>query len=314
MVAQRDLYDVLGVARGAGEKEIRQAYRRLARKHHPDLNPNDKAAEARFKEIQHAYDVLSDKKSRALYDRFGHDWQRAADVGAAGASATPGGAGARWGSGTGQRPDFDFSQIFGDDLLGGIFGASRGGGARGFGREPVRLRGEDVEYPVEVTLEEAYQGTTRKIELQAPEGPIRTLEVKIPAGVATGARVRVAGQGGPGLGGGPSGDLFLVVTVRPHALFERRGDDLYVTVPVGLTTAMLGGEVQVPTPAGTRLALKIPAESQNGQRFRLAGRGLPHLSGGGRGDLYAELKVQLPRGLSARERELIEELAKLRKE
>jgi DnaJ-class molecular chaperone len=310
MASKRDLYEVLGVPKGAGEKDIRQAYRRLARKHHPDLNPNDKAAEARFKEIQHAYDVLSDKKTRELYNRHGHDWER---IEAGGGFTPP--AGRRPGSGArpGQRVDFDFSQIFGADAFEGLFGNARGGTRAGFGsRQTFSIRGEDIEHPVEITLEEADQGTTRTIQLQGPDGAIRTLEVRIPAGAANGSRVRVAGQGGPGIGGAPNGDLFLVVSVRPHAVFERKGDDLYVTVPVSLSTAVLGGEVQVPTPVGARLALKVPPESQNGQRFRLAGRGIPHLTGEGRGDLYAELKVQLPRGLSERERELFKELAGLR--
>ncbi|SRR5579884_322468 len=307
-MAARDLYAVLGVSRTASDKEIRQAYRRLARKYHPDLNPNDKAAEARFKEIQHAYEVLSDKDKRAKYDQFGPDWER---YEAAGAGAT--GAGFRGSTRTTVGPDFDLGSIFGGDLFGSLFGDSRGTTGRA-GRRGFTMPGEDIEYPLEISLEEAYQGTTRTLQLQTPSGAPRTIEVKIPAGVTTGSRVRIAGQGGPGIGGGPNGDLYLVITVRPHPLFERKGDDLYVTVPVSLTTAVLGGEVQVPTLKGTRLALKVPPESQNGQRFRLAGQGMPRLGGNGRGDLYAELKVQLPRDLTPRERELFRELAALRKE
>jgi DnaJ-class molecular chaperone len=306
-MAKRDYYDVLGVAKGATEKDVRQAYRRLARKHHPDLNPGDKAAETRFKEIQTAYDVLSDKEKREKYDRFGHEFERAE---AAAGHAQQGGRTYSYAGGQGVPPDFDIGSIFGGDLYGSLFGpggrASRRGGAT------LNMRGEDAEYPVEVTLEESYQGTTRTLQIQNPDGSLRTLEVKIPPGVADGSRIRMAGQGGPGLGTGPRGDLYLVVALRPHQDFERRGDDLYVTVPVSLSTAILGGEAQVPTPKGTRLALKVPAESQNGQRFRLAGQGMPRLSGSGRGDLYAELKVQLPRDLSERERELFRELASLR--
>jgi DnaJ-class molecular chaperone len=308
-MARRDHYEVLGVSKSASEKDVRQAYRRLARKHHPDLNPDDKAAEQRFKEIQTAYDVLSDTDKRAKYDRFGHDFDRAeASTGSRGRS----GRSYSHTSGQDVPPDFDLGSVFGNDLYSSIFGpggrASRRSGAT------LNIRGEDAESPVEVSLEEAYQGTARVLQIQNPDGSLRTLEVKIPAGVADGSRIRMAGQGGPGIGSGQRGDLFLVVSVRPHAEFERRGDDLSTTVAVSLSTAVLGGEVQVPTPKGTRLALKIPPESQNGQRFRLAGQGMPRLAGGSHGDLYAELKVQLPRELSERERELFRELASLRKE
>jgi curved DNA-binding protein len=306
-MAKRDHYEVLGVSKSASEKDIRQAYRRLARKHHPDLNPGEKAAEERFKEIQTAYDVLSNKEKRAQYDRFGHDFDRY-QAGSAGRSR-----GSRTTSRTSGQdvpPDFDLGSVFGGDLYSSIFGpggrASRRSGA------PLNIRGEDAEYPVDVTLEESYQGTTRTVQIQNPDGTLRTLEVKIPAGVADGSRIRMAGQGGPGIGSGPRGDLFLVVSVKPHSEFERKGDDLSTTVAVSLSTAVLGGEVQVPTPKGTRLALKIPSESQNGQRFRLAGQGMPRLGGSGHGDLYAELKVQLPRDLTERERDLFRELASLR--
>src|SRR5438067_5175476 len=273
MATPRDYYAVLGVPRTASDKDIRQAYRRLARKYHPDLNPNDKSADARFKELQHAYEVLPDPAKRPKYDRVGPDFERA--------EGATGGAPSRPRPGRSGRADFDLGSIFGSDLLGSLFTAE-GRPAAGFGARGVSMPGEDVEHPVEVTLEEAFHGTARTIQLQGPDGNVRTLEVKIPAGVSTGSRVRVAGQGGPGLGGAPSGDLYLVVSVRPHPTFERRGDDLYVSVPVSLTTAVLGGEGQVPTPRGTRLALKVPPESQNGQRFRLAEQGMPHLGGAGR--------------------------------
>jgi curved DNA-binding protein len=305
MATPRDFYAVLGVPRTAGDKDIRQAYRRLARKHHPDLNPNDKSADARFKELQHAYEVLSDPAKRAKYDRFGPDFERL--------EGAAGGAQSQARSGRGGRPDVNFGSVFGGDLFGSLFNAEARPGS-GFGARGFRMPGEDIEHAVEVTLEEAYRGTTRTIQLEGADGSLRTLEVKIPAGVSTGSRVRVAGQGGPGFGGAANGDLHLVVSVRPHPTFERRGDDLYVGVPVSLSAAMLGGEVQVPTPKGTRLALKVPPESQNGQRFRLADQGMPRLGSSGQGDLYAELKVQLPRGLSSRERELFQELASLRSE
>jgi curved DNA-binding protein len=163
-----------------------------------------------------------------------------------------------------------------------------------------------------VTLEEAFSGATRTFQVQSPDGKLRRLEVKIPAGVADGSRIRMAGEGGPGLGGAPNGDLFLVVSVLPHPAFERKSDDLYVGVSVPLHVLMLGGEAQVPTPKGTRLALKIPPETQNERVFRLAGQGMPHLSGAGRGDLYATVKAELPGSLTERERELFRELAKQR--
>lgn len=315
-MAKRDYYEVLGVSRTASDKEIRSAYRRLARKYHPDLNPNDRTAEARFKEIGEAYAVLSDPEKRKLYDRFGHNWQQAQRVGAT-ADAGPGG----FRAGPGGFPGFEGFRVetgpgfgFGDEGLGGLFeqlfGTGRGRGrvrTGGFGFGP--RRGEDLEQPVEVTLEEAFHGTTRTLQVQSPDGSVRTIEVKIPAGVTDGSRVRVAGQGGPGIGGGPSGDLYLIVSVRPHPVFKREGDDLRVQVPTPLHVAVLGGEVQVPTLKGTRLALRVPPETQNGQVFRLSGQGMPKLGGAGRGDLYAEIKVVLPTGLSERERQLFRELA-----
>jgi curved DNA-binding protein len=323
-MARRDYYDILGVARSASEKEIRQAYRKLARKYHPDLNPNDKPAEARFKEIGEAYEVLSDADKRKKYDRWGHDWEKIEQAQKAGA-----GAGAGFGGGAGGFRPGNFTwttagpggATLDDDALGGLFDQLFGGAGRrsGAGRAGAQLAGEDYEHPIEITLEEAFAGATRLIQMQGPDGRARTIEVKIPAGVADGSRVRVAGKGGPGAGGGPPGDLFLAVSVRPHARFSREGDDLTVRVEVPLYTAVLGGEVHVPTLKGTRLALKLPPESQNGQRFRLAGQGMPRLGGGGadgaappQGDLYAEIRVVLPSGLSERERELFRELAGLR--
>lgn len=317
-MARRDYYDVLGVARTASEKEIRQAYRKLARKYHPDLNPDNKQAEAGFKEIGEAYEVLSDPEKRNKYDRWGHDWEKIEQAQKAGAGVGFGGSGfggspgnARWtgtaGSPTGGIP-------VDDEVLGGLFDQLFGGGrgAPTGRRGSVRMAGEDYDHPSEITLEEAFSGTTRLIQMQTSDGATQKLEVKIPAGVADGSRVRVAGKGSPGRGGGPPGDLYLVVSIRPHPQFTRDGDNLTVQVDVPLTTAVLGGEVHVPTPKGGRLALKLPPETQNGQRFRLGGQGMPRLDGASRGDLYAEVRAQLPSGLSDRERELFRELAALR--
>ncbi|MBI3965575.1 MAG: J domain-containing protein [Chloroflexi bacterium] len=301
----RDYYQVLGVSRSAPDKDIRQAYRKLARKYHPDLNPNDKAAEARFKEIGEAYDVLSDPEKRQKYDRYGHAWDKA---GAAAAGA---------GRGRASTAGFDFGRTrfsggranVGSDHLNDLFERFFGGTGV---EDSLPRTGQDVEHPVEVSLEEAFTGTPRVLEFGGGNGNARRLEVRIPAGVRTGSRVRVAGEGGPGIGGAKRGDAFLVVTVRPHPNFERKGDDLHTEVSVELTRAVLGGEVEVPTLRG-KLALKIPPETQNGKVFRLGGQGMPKLEDANtRGDLYAKVRVVLPTNLTDRERELFAELAKIR--
>ena len=320
-MAKRDYYDVLGVARSASEKDIRQAYRKLARKHHPDLNPGDKQAEARFKEISEAHAVLSDADKRKKYDRWGADWERIEQAQKAGAAAgagfggAPGGFGGapggfRWSTGGAAPGGIPVD----DELLGGLFDQlfSNAGRGRGGRRTTASLRGEDYEHTTQVTLAEAFTGTTRRIQIEGADGSLQTIEVKVPAGVADGSRVRVAGKGSPGIGGGSPGDLYLVVSIRPDERFAREGDDLITAVDVPLYTAILGGEVHVPTPKGTRLALKLPPGTQNGQRFRLAGQGMPRLSGSGRGDLYAEVRVVLPTKLTERESELFRELAGLR--
>jgi DnaJ-class molecular chaperone len=313
MANRRDYYDVLGVKRNASEKEIRQAYRKLARTYHPDLNPNDKSAEDKFKEISEAYEVLSDKDKRSKYDRYGHDWEMAEQAEAARAQAGFGTSGFR------TRTYTDYTDL--DDLFGGqggdpggMFGDLFGRGSRG-GRGRAQFQnipGQDIEQPVTVTLEEAYAGTTRVLTMPNPEGAPRRIEVKIPAGVRDGSRVRVASEGSPSPFGGPKGDLYLVVNVAPHTTFERVEDDLNVKVPTPLHVAVLGGEVEVPTPKGTKLALRIPPETQNGRKFRLKGQGMPHLSGDARGDLYAEVNVVLPTHLNDEERRLFERLAELR--
>jgi molecular chaperone DnaJ/curved DNA-binding protein len=324
-MAKRDYYDVLGVPRSASEKDIRQAYRKLARQYHPDLNPNDKQAEAKFKEIGQAYEVLSDEDKRKGYDRWGHDFERIEQARKAGAgSGTAGGSTGGFRSGpftwsTGASAGGGFSGFGGggfggfggtgtsadDDFLSDLLGRMRGGGRSG------PARGEDYDHPVSLTLEEAFAGATRLIQITPINGVPQTIEAKIPAGVADGQRVRIAGKGGPGIGGGAPGDLFLVVSVRPHPRFSRDGDDLTVPVDVPLYTAVLGGEVLVPTLKGSRLALRIGPETENGQRIRLSGQGMPK-STGTRGDLYAEVRIVMPKGLTDRERELFRELAALR--
>jgi len=298
-MADKDYYSILGISRGASEREIKQAYRRLARKYHPDVNPGDKSAEAKFKEINAAYEILSDKEKRQKYDQFGDQWQYTEQFAKAGQQWTPfRDFSQSSGSTTFQFGQGDLDNIF-DDLL-------RGFGAR-TARHRVRpRRGRDIEHPVEVTLEEAYRGTNRIVNLAGG----KRLEVKIPPGVKNGSRVRVAGKGMPGHGGA-RGDLYLLISVKPHPLFERRGDDLHVEIAVPLTVAVLGGEVRVPTPKG-KLALKIPPETQNGHAFRLTGQGMPHLGNSSRGNLLARVKVVLPTSLSPQEKELFKQLSQLR--
>ena len=324
-MARRDYYDVLGEPRSASEKDIRQAYRKLARQYHPDLNPNDKQAETRFKEIGQAYEVLSDAEKRKSYDRWGPDFEKYEQARKAGAGAGASSGSGPFGSGgftwTTTGGSGGFGGGFGgaggstgtidDEGLGSLFDQILGGMGRGGGRRGGPARGEDYDHPVSLTLEEAFSGATRLIQITPVNGVPQTIEAKIPPGVSDGQRVRIAGKGGPGIGGGAPGDLYLVVTVKPHPRFTREGDDLTVTVDVPLYTAILGGEVLVPTVKGSRLALRIGPETENGQRIRLAAQGMPK-PGGLRGDLYAEVRIVLPTKLTDRERELFQELAALR--
>ncbi len=311
----KDYYKILGVKKNASDKEIKKAFRRLARQHHPDVNPDDPAAEERFKEINEAYEVLSDPEKRKRYDQLGADWKRWQQAGGrAGeydwsrwATSQPGGrVHVRYGTpedledlfgGSSPFSDF-FSQIFG--------GAGVRGGGSGFQYQARPQRGQDYEQPVEITLAEAYHGTTRILDKDG-----QRLEVKIPPGAKTGTRVRISGQGGPGGGGGSAGDLYLRVKVLPDARFERRGNNLHVAVPVDLYTMVLGGEVRVPTMTGS-VMLSIPPGTQNGRKFRLRGKGMPLLRQPGKyGDLYARMEVQLPTHLTPQERELFEKLRAL---
>jgi len=317
-----DFYKVLGVPRTASEKEVRAAYRKLARKHHPDVNPGDKAAEARFKEINQAYEVLSDPEKRRKYDKYGDRWEYADQI----EEMQRQQAGQRFSFGNGGGyQTFEFDDL-GD--LGSVFGQFFG---RGGTRTQTRRRGADVQQPVEITLEEAFHGTARTLHLSGVDecptcggtGEIagatchacrgrgevrreRRLEVKIPAGVATGSKVRVAGEGEPGFDG-RRGDLLLVVEVRKHPRFERKGDDLHEEIDVPLTTAVLGGEVEVPT-LTNKVMLKVPALTQNGRVFKLTGLGMPRLNREGRGDLHVRVRVRLPEKLEGRQRELFEQL------
>jgi curved DNA-binding protein len=310
----KDYYKILGVDKKAKEKEIKRAFRRLAREHHPDVNPGDPQAEERFKEINEAYEVLSDQEKRSKYDRLGADWQRWQQTGGRPGDFNWG----RWT--TGQPGDGvhvrystpeDLEDLFGgsspfSDFFSQVFGGSGGGrGGGGYQYQVRPQRGQDYEQPVEITLQEAYHGAARVLQKDD-----QRLEVKIPAGAKTGTRVRMSGEGGTGAAGGPAGDLYLRVTVLPDSRFERRGDDLHTTVPVDLYTMVLGGEVRVPTMTGN-VVLTIPAGTQNGRSFRLRGKGMPHLRQSDQnGDLYAKVEVHLPAHLTARQQELFEELRK----
>ncbi len=317
MAEQRDYYDILGVPSDASEKDIKHAYRRLARQYHPDFNPDNKSAEENFKQLNEAYEVLSDPEKRKMYDQHGGNWSQWQQQG-----GQPG----NWSEWFGGDPrgrvhvhtkgDFGeggFADFF-QDLIAGR--QAQGAGSsfedlfqRGQGyRQPRSVRGQDYEQPVEITLQEAYLGTQRILRVGE-----QRFEVSIPAGAKTGTRVRVAGKGASGMAGGPSGDLYLNVEVLSDPRFERQGDDLESKVPTDLYTAILGGEVTVPLPSGRNAVLQIPEGTQNGQKIRLRGKGMPVLHRPQeRGDLYAVIEVQLPTDLTAEERRHFETLRQLR--
>jgi DnaJ-class molecular chaperone len=311
-VEYKDYYKILGVPKDAKKEDVTKAYRRLARQHHPDLNKGADA-ERRFKEVNEAYQVLSDPEKRQRYDHLGPNWERFAH----GQQAPGGEGGFQWvftgqpGEAGGDFSDF-FRTVFGD------MGGFRAGtvddlirGQRGNGRGRARASaGQDIESEIEVALPEAYRGAERSVEIRREDGGTKRLDVKIPAGVRDGQRIRLASQGGPGSGGGPAGDLYLRVHVRSHPFFRREGDDIHVELPVALHEALLGSEVTVPT-LKSRVSLRIPPETQNGRVIRLAGQGMPRATGGS-GDMYVAVKVVLPQKLSESEREAVQKLAAAR--
>lgn len=315
----KDYYKVLGVAKNASVDDIKKAFRKLARKYHPDVNPGDKRSEEKFKEINEAYEVLSDAEKRRKYDTLGPNWQDQFGFSSA--------AGRRSSNFRGSPLNYDSSSGF-SDFFEALFGRPT---------TATRRTGEDIEQRVEVTLQEAYAGGLRTFNIQSTEAcPIcrgtrvvagkscvncgglgmiahsKRIQVKIPAGVDNGSKIRVAGEGQPGSGGGPRGDLYLVISVKPDQLYERKGDDLYVDIDVDLIAAILGGEVPVPTPDGRKLMLTIPPETQNSRLFRLVNKGMPRLRSEGNGNLFARVKVVLPMGLTDDERSLFEQLARSR--
>ncbi len=291
-MAQHDYYRTLNVKRDADEKEIKQAYRRLARQYHPDVNPGDAAAEQKFKEISEAYEVLGNADSRATYDRFGH---QAFDMGGGGFGGFHTGHSRDiFGSGGGSAEGF--GAIF-DDLF-------AGGGRAG----PMPQRGQDVEQTLEIPFEDVLRGTTTRVRLTHRDGSIERRQVKIPPGVDTGFKIRIAGKGGAGTAGGPPGDLYVAIRVKPHAYFERHGNDIECEVPVTLAEAMLGAKIEVPTIDGPT-AMTLPPGTQNGRRFRLRGKGAARRQGNERGNQYVRVHVVLPETLDDRSRELLEEFS-----
>ena len=322
----KDYYKTLGVPKDANEKDIKKAYRQRARQYHPDTHPGDKSAEETFKEVNEAYEVLSDAEKRRTYDQFGSQWQQYQGTGGNPQDFwrqwSPQGGGPRsQGSNTQTRtvsPE-EFDQMFGGGGAGGLGGFSdffetlfgrgqAGGGFDSFRQaQPRPTRGRDAEHGIDVTLEEAYSGTTRMLQIDDER-----IEVSIPRGVKTGSRVRVAGKGAPGAGGGAPGDLHLRVNVVSNPLFTREESDLRVKVPVDMYTLVLGGEVHVPT-LERPVVLTIPAGTPNGKVFRLRGLGMPHLrQPDQRGDLYAVIEAQVPQNLSENEIDLFRQLRALR--
>jgi curved DNA-binding protein len=307
----KDYYQILGVPRAASQKDIKSAFRKLARQYHPDVKPNDKEAESKFKAINEANEVLSDPEKRKKYDALGADWERYQQAGGQpdgfdySRYASQAGQGAGAGDGNWQvrygSPE-DLAGMFGEeggfsDFFSTLFGRGGRGAAQG---QPLA---QDYEHPLSVSFDEAFRGASRTLQIGD-----RRLEAMIPAGVRTGSRVRLAGQGANG------GDLYLVIEVQPDARFERRGDDLLSEVDATFITAALGGEVRVATPEGA-VALKLPPRTQAGRVFRLKGKGMPLLGkGGGRGDLLARVRLALPEDLSDKDLELLRDMAALRGE
>ncbi len=305
-MAATDYYKTLGVSRSASDKEIKSAFRKLARQYHPDVNPGDEAAEQRFKEINEAHEVLGDTDSRKKYDKYGENWLHADRIEEMQRQGGFGG-----GPGMGGAFRFGSAEGFGGlvDILGQFFRSGGGGRESAFHQRPQPQRPRDV--PVEITLQEAFHGTRRSMRVQDGEGGTRTIEAQVPAGVDTGSRVKMSGAG-PRTPGGGNSDLYLKVTVKSDTQFERKGANLTTEVKVPMLDALLGGEVIVPTIGGAGVALRIPAETDNGQTFRIAGKGMPKMRGGGAGDLYAKIIVTLPKDLQESERELLAQLREMR--
>ncbi len=309
----KDYYKIMGVGRDASADDIKRAYRKLARKYHPDVS-KEAGAEERFKEVNEAYEVLKDSDKRAAYDRLGSGWRPGEEFtpppnwgGAGGFDFGAGG----YGGGFGRDDATRFSDFF-ETLFGGGFGRAGGGATAGRGGG-FRMRGQDEHAKILISLEDAYNGATRTLQLAVPEvdprGGVttvtRTLQVRIPAGVTEGQQIRLAGQGAPGIGGGPAGDLYLEVELQPHPLFHVEGKDLHLNLPLTPWEAALGATLPVPT-LGGKVEVKIPPGSQSGQKLRLRGRGLPGVTPG---DQYVILQIVVPRAATEQARSLYERMA-----
>jgi len=317
----KDYYSTLGVAKTATDKELKQAYRKLARKYHPDVNQGDAAKEAKFKELTEAYEVLGDPEKRRKYDELGANWRAYENMppGAGSPFGGRAGGGSPFGGGVHTMSEEEMREVFGgagggfSDFFQAFFGGEfeNARGPRGAGGRSRARKGRDIEQEIELSLDDVYRGVTRRLQFRLG-GQTRSVDVRIPAGLGEGSRVRIAGEGEAGTGGAPAGDLFLRIRLTPDGTYERKGQDLYLKVAVPLTTAVLGGEADVRTIAGKSLRLKIPPTTQHGQVFRLKGHGMPIPGKAGEfGDLYATADVQLPRQLTPEQRSHFEALQKL---
>ncbi len=319
----KDYYKVLGVDKNASKEEISKAYKKLARKYHPDLNPDDPEAEQKFKEVGEAYEVLKDDEKRKMYDNLGSDWQHGQNF-----QPPPGYENVRFSFGGGGADDFDlggfsdfFETIFGGGFGGGPSGFSRRSGKRGFGpggftgaERGFRSKGRDAEAEIQISLEEAYRGGNKSVTLQeqvqgpdgAPRMQNKTLQVNIPAGVRDGSKIRLSGQGSPGMGSGPSGDLYLRLRLSPHPQFKVEGKNIVYDLPLAPWEAALGAKVNVPTLDG-QVEMNVPAGIGSGQKMRLRGKGLG--KGSEAGDQLVRIVIKVPKSLSEKERELWQQLA-----
>jgi len=323
----KDYYKILGLNKEASTDEIKKSFRKLARKYHPDMNPGDKTAEEKFKEINEAHEVLSDPEKRKKYDQFGSQWQQFSQRGGRPEDFNWGAWGSYPGGNTQTRtvsPE-EFEQMFGgglggfsdffEFLFGGLGGQRSGGfetifrGSRGASRSQ-NVRGRDMEQEISITLEEAYHGTSRVLQWEGG----KKIEAMVPPGVKTGSKIRLSGQGIPGSGAGKAGDLYLKINVLPHSLFARKGEDLYIDSSLDLYTAILGGSIEVPT-LGKSVKLTIPPETGNGKVFRLQGLGMPSIRNSSRkGDLYVTVKIKVPTKLTREEKDLFIKLRGIRRQ
>ena len=296
-MAKRDYYEILGVSRDADDKQLKKAFRKFARKYHPDLNPNNKEAEQRFKEVNEAYEILSDSTKRKQYDSYGHAAFDAGFQGSEGFRPRTGGFDPR------AAQDRGFGSIF-EDIFGDVFSGRRES-------QPVPETGKDLVYNLEIDLKDAYHGTSTYVNIQrGARLQSEQIMVKIPPGVDNGTKVRVAGKGGAGIRGGKSGDLYIITSIRPDRFYERKGDDLYCEVPITISEAALGAKIEVPTMDGTA-TMTIPSCTQGGQLFRLKEKGMPHLKGGRSGNQYVKVIITIPKNLTEEDKELFKKISAL---